>query len=276
MNRVINAAVAMCVVCVAVVLAGCGPKPASIEVTPASVAVNSADEAPTLTARVLDEAAQEIPNVQVAWTSSDPAVAAIDAAGKLAAKKSGEATVTVAAGEVKQDVIVKVALYTTIKIGEPEATLKVGEVKPVTAQIMDEAGAPIDGKVEWKSADEAVAKIDAEGKLMAVAAGKTTVTATAKALTANMAITVESPGPAQFKAAKEALELKVGKAAKIEVTAADAEGKPVEGVKVEWLTSDEKIATVSPEGECKAVAAGEATITAKAGDKTAAVKVTVK
>ncbi|MDD5309997.1 MAG: Ig-like domain-containing protein, partial [Deltaproteobacteria bacterium] len=104
MSRIINAVVAMCVVSVAVFIMGCGPKPASIEVTPANVTVNSADEAPTLTARVLDEAAQEIPNVQVAWTSSDPAVAEVDATGKVTAKKSGEATVTVAAGEVKQDV----------------------------------------------------------------------------------------------------------------------------------------------------------------------------
>jgi uncharacterized protein YjdB len=276
MNRVINAAVAMCVVSVAVLLVGCGPKPASIEVTPASVTVNNGDEAPTLTARVLDEAAQEIPNVQVAWTSSDPAVAEIDTTGKLTAKKSGEATVTVAAGEVKQDVVVKVALYTTLKLGVAEMTLKVGEAKPLGAQIMNEAGAPIEGKVEWKSENDAIVKVDAEGKATAMTAGKANVVATAKTLSANVAVTVEASGPAQFKAAKEAVELKVGKGEKLAVTAADAAGKPVEGVKVEWTTSDEKIATVSPEGECKAVAKGEATITAKAGDKTAAVKVTVK
>ncbi|MDD5305903.1 MAG: Ig-like domain-containing protein, partial [Deltaproteobacteria bacterium] len=199
-----------------------------------------------------------------------------DASGKLTAKKSGDATVTVAVGEVKQDVAVKVALYTTLKVVPPELILKAGEMKPLTAQILDEAGAPIDGKVEWKVENEAVAKVDADGKVAAVAAGKTNVTATAKALTANATVAVESSGPAQFKAAKEAIELKVGKAEKIAVTAADAAGKPVEGVKIEWTTSDAKIATVSPEGECKAVAKGEAVVTAKAGDKTAAVKVTVK
>ena len=45
---------------------------------------------------------------------------------------------------------------------------------------------------------------------------------------------------------------------------------------VTWTTSDAKIATVGADGTAKAIAVGSATITAKAGTKTATCVVTVK
>ncbi len=44
---------------------------------------------------------------------------------------------------------------------------------------------------------------------------------------------------------------------------------------VTWSSSNESVATVTPDGIVTAVAAGEATITAKAGDETATCKITV-
>ena len=53
-------------------------------------------------------------------------------------------------------------------------------------------------------------------------------------------------------------------------------GKPAEGTMLTWTSSDPNIATVSASGNVTSVAAGTATITAKAADKTAECVVTVR
>ena len=68
---------------------------------------------------------------------------------------------------------------------------------------------------------------------------------------------------------KQTLELTVGQTETLTATV------PVQGVAVTWSSSDEAIATVS-KGTVKAIAAGEATVTAKVGDAKATCRVTVK
>ena len=53
-------------------------------------------------------------------------------------------------------------------------------------------------------------------------------------------------------------------------------GEPVEGAIITWTSSDPAVATVSSTGSVASKAAGTATITAKAGDKTAECVVTIR
>jgi uncharacterized protein YjdB len=261
----------------AVSLIGCAPKPASIEITPSDVVANSVDEAPALTARVLDDKGQEIADAKAAWSSSAADVAEVDAAtGALTIKASGKAEITAAVGEVKGTAAVTVALFKTLKAEADAVALKVGEAKAVGAKVLDEKDQPVEGEIAWASADEKIATVGPKGEITGVAAGATVVTATAKALKAEVKVDVQSAGPAELKAAKDALALKVGKTAKAEVQTLGADGKPATGFTVAFASADEKIATVAEDGTIKAVAKGETTVTATSGDKTASIKVTVK
>jgi uncharacterized protein YjdB len=269
--------VALVAIVTAVSLFGCAPKPASIEITPSDVVANSVDEAPAFAARVLDDKGQPIADAKVAWSSSAADVAAVDpATGAVTVKASGKAEITAAVGEVKGVAVVTVALYNALKAEAEAVTLKVGEVKPVAAKITDEKDQPVEGEIVWATADAAIATVGPKGEITGVAAGATTVTATAKALKAEVKVEVQAAGPAQLKAAKEAVELKVGKTEKVEVQTLDAESKPVEGFTVAFASADAAIATVAEDGTITAVAAGETNVTATSGDKTAAIKVTVK
>ncbi len=269
--------VAAATVLVAVSLIGCAPTPASIEITPSDLVVNSIDEAPALAAKVLDDKGQEVPEVKVAWSTSAADVADVDAAtGALTIKASGKAEITAAVGEVKGTVAVTVALYKTLKAETAAVTLKVGEVKPVGAKILDEKDQPIEGELAWASADEKIATVGPKGEITAVAAGATVVTATAKALKAEVKVDVQTPAPAELKAAKDAVALKVGKTEKVEVQTLGADAQPATGFIVAFASADVAIATVAENGTITAVAAGETIVTATSGDKNVSIKVTVK
>lgn len=276
MKRTIGAMTATWSLFIVVLCAGCAPTPASIEISPAAVVATSAEETPKLAAQVLDKEGAPIQDAQIAWTSANPAVADVDAGGSLLIKASGKAEITATAGEAKASVPVTVTLYTALKIAEANAVVKVGETNKLAATIYNEKDAAIEGEIAWKSADVAIATVNAAGEIQGVAPGRTTITANAKALSANTEVEVQAAGPAELKVVKAEVALKVGAKEKAEAQALDAAGAPAAGVVIAWTTSDTAVATVSPEGEIAAVAKGAATITAQAGDKMATIAVTVK
>jgi uncharacterized protein YjdB len=260
--------------CVAIL--GCAPQPASIEPTPTKLMLTSTSEPAVMTVRVLDAKGQEIPTPQVTYAISAPEVATVDATGSVSAKASGQAVITVTAGQITAEVPVEVALYSAIKLEPTELPMSVGETKMVTAAVLNEKNEPATATVTWQTSDAAIATVAATGEVTALAAGTATITAEAATLKVSMSVTVSQAGPASLKAAKQAVELKAGKAEKVEVQALDAAGAAAQGVTIQWTTSDEKVATVSPEGEIKGVAKGTATVTAAAGAQTATIAVTIK
>ena len=260
-------------------LSACAPKPAKIDVTPAKVTINAADEKAALKAAAKSEKGEEIKDAKFTFTSGDANVAAVSATGEVTAgKKSGSTNVTVAVGEVKANVPVTVALFTTLKADPIDLSVKVGESLPVKASVQNEASADIaDAKIDWKSSDDKIATVDAAtGNVTGVAAGSATLTLTAKKLTATVNVTVAAAGPAAIAADPATLELKAGATGKFALKATDAAGAEVAGVVYTYASSDAAIATVGPDGTVTAVAKGAAKITVTAGDKSAEVAVTVK
>lgn len=78
-----------------------GADPASVEVSPEELVLTASGETGELTAAVLDEDGEEIPNATVTWTSSDEEVATVDEAGVVEAVGEGSATITAMSGEVE-------------------------------------------------------------------------------------------------------------------------------------------------------------------------------
>ena len=81
--------------------AACGPTVKRISMEPAQVQISTKGASVQVHATARDEKDQPIPDVQITWASSDAAVAAVDATGKVTAAKSGSATVTATAGNKK-------------------------------------------------------------------------------------------------------------------------------------------------------------------------------
>jgi len=130
------------------------------------------------------------------------------------------------------------------------------------------------GTVAWKSSDPSVATVDANGQVKTLGVGVASITATVDGVSASSLVSVFSERiPAtEIKLSKTEVNLLVGRAANIKSSLLPE--NTTDARKLEWTSSDEKVAVVSY-GYIQAVGMGEATITAKQGDLTATVKVTV-
>ena len=169
---------------------------------------------------------------------------------------------------------------TEVKITSTVKEVTAGETITLTAEVL-----PADATnktVTWTSSDNTVATVK-DGVVTGVKAGETTITASAGGKNATVKVTVKAAATSggetttiavtEVKITSTVTEVTAGETITLtaEVSPADATDKTVT-----WSSSDTAIATVDSTGKVTGVAAGTATITAKAGEKTAAVDVTVK
>ena len=163
---------------------------------------------------------------------------------------------------------------TSVALDKTTLALTVGDAAvQLTATVAPEDAT--DKTVTWSSDKESVATVDATGKVTAVAAGEATITAKAGDKTATCKVTVTAATVAVTSVAldKTTLALTVGDAA-VQLTATVAPDNATDKT-VTWCSDKTSVATVDATGKVTAVAEGTATITAKAGDKTATCTVTV-
>ena len=121
---------------------------------------------------------------QLTWESSDPAVAAVDKGGTVKAKDGGSAVITCTV-LLADGTVLSASVPVTVTV--PVQSLKI-QTKANTAVLCGETlqleftlqpDNATDRTVTWSSADENILRVDENGAVTAIAAGKTTVTATA-------------------------------------------------------------------------------------------------
>lgn len=172
-----------------------------------------------------------------------------------------------ACGEEEQEITVQ-----SIAISQPSAELVIGETLSLKATVSP-SNASYDG-ITWTSTKTTVATVSGSGQVSALAEGNTTITAMAGGKTATCSITVVKGYVAvsSISLNKEGFELIEGDSAVLTATVSpeDATDKTVT-----WSSTNTGVATVN-DGTITAIKEGEATITAKAGDKTASCKVVVQ
>lgn len=131
----------------------------------------------------------------VVWASSNDKVASVSQEGKVSALAPGEATISVAAGDVKAEckvtVTKRIIKVTQITLSATELNLEPGGEAQLTATF-DPADADL-SSVVWASSAEAVATVSQDGKVKAVADGVATISITAGAVKAVCQVTVQTP-----------------------------------------------------------------------------------
>lgn len=230
------------------------------------------DEKATLIATVSPEDATD---KSVEWSSDNPEVASVDENGEVTAKTAGTATITVTTkdgGKTATCIVTvdsKFRPVTSITLDQTSASLKAGETVTLTATVNPSDAT--DKTVTWSTTDATVATVS-NGTVTAKKVGTATITAKAGDKTATCAITVVATPVTSVTLNQTSASLKAGETVTLTATVnpSDATDKTVT-----WSTTDATVATVS-NGVVTAKKVGTATITAKAGDKTATCTITVE
>lgn len=196
--RFASLSVAVVVLSLAGLLAGCETKIATVDITPPKVELKADNESKQLTATPKDKDGVAIEDERVAvWKSADPAVATVTATGLLKPAGSGTTTVTATFEEVSATLPVSVVLVKRMQLPSPAMVLVAGvPAEALTVNFMNERGEriEIEAKVTWKTSDPAIATVTDAGIVTGIAAGSTLLTAEAKDLKAEMTVTV-NPAP---------------------------------------------------------------------------------
>ncbi|MBQ8685622.1 MAG: Ig-like domain-containing protein [Clostridia bacterium] len=194
------------------------------------------------------------------FSSSDTEIATVSSDGVVEGISVGVATITVTLGEESATcvVTVKEAPSGDLAFLSAETTVRVeGSSKQLT---LFYKGVKVTENVSYAVADPTVASVDANGNVLGLKKGETTVTATYEGLTATCKIIVKSI--AVLETDKTTVLIKPNESATITASAfMGAELAAVEKPQVQFRSADPAIATVTAEN-------GVATITGVAGGVT--------
>ena len=206
-----------------------------------------------------------ITNRNIRWSVEEEAIASISDAGLITAKKTGSTTVTASyAGDIslKASFPLKVvkSLQSVSLSGETQVTE--GKSIPLTVTFTPEDTTD-DKTVIFESSDTSVLKVDQEGKVTGIGAGKAVITVSVKDTDISDSLEIEClariTGVELNEQIKNGLTLEVG-----DTYLAEAKTVPRgdTGENIRWSVEDETIASISDAGLITAKKTGSTTVTA--------------
>lgn len=253
---------------------------AKVTVSPASSSVGVGGSV-ALTAATADANGAPLIGRAVAWTSSAPTVARVDANGTVTGVSAGAATITAASEGVTGTASVRVvapppATTASVAVTPASATLLPGASATLAATPRASNGTVLTGRtVTWASSAPGVATVSGGGVVTAVAAGTATVAATVDGITGTAVVTVQPPPVASVVVTPASSTVAAGASTQLAAAARDASGNALPGRVVTWASSDPAVATVTSAGRVTGVGPGTATITATSEGVTGTATVTV-
>ncbi|MBK8250064.1 MAG: Ig-like domain-containing protein [Gemmatimonadetes bacterium] len=153
--------------------------------------------------------------------------------------------------------------------------LTIGATAQLAATPRDAAGNALSGRtIAWASSNTSIATVNTTGLVTAVAAGSTTVTATADGRTGQSTITVTPPPVASVVLDRDTASVLAGGTVQLTATARDAAGAALTGRTITWSSSATAVATVNAAGLVTTLAPGTATITATSDNRSATATLT--
>ncbi len=212
--------------------------------------------------------------ISVTYSSTNPAVAAVDASGNVTFLAGGKTTIITTITSQMTDSKGRVKTKTTtvkkaINVQQPVSSMTLNLADTTIARTqkvkLTANFAPATAsnkKVMWKSSNPKVAAVSSAGVVTGKAGGTAVITCTAKDgsnVSASCVVTVTPIYPTGIKLFKTTLAIKPGKTAALKATVSP---KNTDFKTVAWSSSNPVVATVDAKGKINALSTGTAVITA--------------
>lgn len=172
----------------------------SIAVTPASDTLNALGDTLQLAVTAYDTLGAALVGLTFTWTALDQGVATVDGTGRVVSRSAGSGRIMVAVCDAADTAAILVRqVPATVEVTPATVTVDPGDTTRLNAAVADSNGASIGGPVvTWSSSDTAVATVDAQGLVTAVASGTANITAASGGVSGEGVVRVRlQPGTAQ-------------------------------------------------------------------------------
>ncbi len=218
---------------------------------------------------------EEAQNKELSWSSSNTDVVTVDETGLATAVGGGEAVVTAQAvsapGVTASCAFTVVVPVESVTLNLMRIALKEDESVALTAKVLPEDAT--DKSISWSSDAPEIASVDDAGHVTALSAGIAVITASCGEVRATCGVLVEKKfiSVTSITLDQESLSLVKGGSATLKATVLPEDATDPA---VNWSSSAPEVVSVE-NGVVKALAGGNAVITAAAGAYTAACSVEV-
>ncbi|HEX6964194.1 MAG TPA: Ig-like domain-containing protein [Gemmatimonadaceae bacterium] len=262
---------------------GVAPVPANAVIISPSSATIVIGQTMQLSAQVTDAKGNVLQGRSITWTSQQSNIATVDANGKVTGVAQGTATITATSGSASGHATITVnpVPVASVDVAPSSANLNVGGTQQLTATPKDANGHPLSGRtISWSSNNPGAADVNAStGLVTAKAPGSAVITATCEGQKGFATINVAQVAVASVDISPQNPSVAVGDTLTLTATPKDANGNVLTGRSVQWFSSEESTASISPTGATTALVTGkgvgQATITATSGDAQGKATVTV-
>ena len=224
----------------------------------------------SLTATTVDANNAPLANVPVAWSTSNPSVATVDANGVLTAVAVGSVQVTATGGGSSAKATVRVIsrVSTIVMSPDPASVVAATSLQLVAvpkAADGSDAGDLASRTISWSvtnGAGPTRATVSTAGLVTGQYPGNADVTVSIDGVTKTLRVVVTA---ASLRIDSPTTSPAPGTKVQLTAVVLDANGAPLANVPVTWSTSNSNIATVDANGVLSATSDGFVTITATGG-----------
>ena len=235
----------------------------SVTVSPETARITALTDTARMTAVARDANGYPVVGATMAWSSSNEGVAVMDDEGLVTAVDNGNATITAMSEEIEGTAAVTVEQEAAVVEVTPGASTLTAfdDTLQLVAVVSDSKGFEIrNANVTWSVPGDAPVAVSQEGVVTALDNGSVNVTASSDEASGIASVLVEqraaalelAPGTVSFTA--------FAQTAPLTATVTDANGYEIANATLNWLSSDEAIASVDADGIATSVGNGSTTI----------------
>lgn len=250
---------------------------ATVQIAPTSVSVRIGTTVP-LAALTLDAEGNTLSDRDITWSSGNPEIATVNAAGVVTGVAAGAATITATSETRKGTAAVTVTLnpVATITITPSNDTLGVGTDQSLVATLRDAGGAVLTNRaIAWNSSNVQVATVSSTGVVTALSPGTAVMSAVSEGHVGSANILVLARLASTVTLTPSSTTIIVGTTVQLTPQITDPLGNILTGRPISYVSDNSAIATVSSTGLVTAVAPGTAKITATSENKVGSATIVV-